>query len=127
MALSAKQIAETEKKRNAVKKEYYKALLDQFCRKIKTASELGTRQTIVTVPPFMVGFPKYNLATTVAYMSRQLMRLGYRTELVGPLDISVKWSKERPVVPHHEAPEELPMLINLHSLANKVRSSNTRK
>ena len=128
MAISAKQIAETEKKRNSTKKEYYRALLDQFCRKIKTASAMGTRSTIVTIPPFMVGFPKYDLATTVVYMSRQLIRLGYKTEFIGPLDIHVRWGSVRaPLVQETDQGPELPTLTDLHMLANKVRSSKPRK
>ena len=89
---------------------------------------MGTRSTIVTVPPFMVGFPKYDLSTTVVYMTRQLIRLGYKTELIGPLDIHVKWSKDRAVVKESDPGPELPTLTDLHMLANKVRcSSKPRK
>ena len=89
---------------------------------------MGTRSTIVTIPPFMVGFPKYDLATTVVYMSRQLIRLGYKTELIGPLDIQVRWGSARaPLVQESDQGPELPTLTNLHMLANKVRSSKPRK
>ena len=89
MATTAKEILAKEKARQNVRKATYKALLDQFCRKIRAASDLGQRDCVVTVPPFIVGFPKYDLAKTVVYMSRQLQRLGYTVNLVGPLDIQV--------------------------------------
>ena len=93
MSLSAKQVVASEKKRADSKKEYYKALLEQFCRKIRAASELGQKDTIVTVPSFLVGFPKYDLTQTVMYMGRQLTRLGYIVTVAGPLSLKVKWYK----------------------------------
>jgi len=125
MAISAKQISLSEKKRNEAKKEYYKCLLEQFCRKIKNSSELGHRHSILTVPTFMVGFPKYDLTQTVIYMCRQLQRLGYRVDMVGPLDIKVQWSKQ--VEQEPDFVPDLPNLVNLQKLAQKVRSSNNRK
>ena len=114
-----------EKKRASVKKEYYKALLEQFCRKIRSAVELGNHDAILTVPPFVIGYPKYDLATTVLYMSRQLTRLGYKVQLIGPLDLKVEWRWTKP-----EQEEEaevadpgtfLPSLVNLSKTAQKLR------
>ena len=124
MALSAKQIVASEKKREDVRKEYYRELLKQFCRKIKTASELGQRDAILTVPSFLVGFPKYDLPTTVQYMARQLTRLGYTVNLTGPLDIRVRWTKvkdetEREII---EPGTYLPSLVNLKKTANTLRT-----
>lgn len=132
MAVSAKQIAASEKKRDFAKKEYYKALLEQFCRKIKVSSELGHKDAILTVPQFLVGFPIYDLPTTVVYMCRQLTRLGYIVNLVGPLDIRVQWSRAAAV----EAEEEkevmqpdvyLPSLVNLKKTAQKLRVTKSGK
>jgi hypothetical protein len=123
--ISAKEVVNQEKKKSAVRKEYYKALLEQFSRKIKNRSELGFREALLTVPPFLVGWPKYDLATTVSYMCRQLSRLGYNVQLAGPLDIRVQW--------HHKKVEEekelevqdpntyLPSLANLQKTAQKLR------
>lgn len=126
MAFSAKQVLASEKKRENVKKEYYKALLEQFCRKIKVSSELGHKDAILAVPQFLVGFPMYDLTTTVVYMCRQLTRLGYIVNLTGPLDIRVKWAKttnieteiEREVI---EPDVYLPSLVNLKKTAQKLR------
>lgn len=124
--LSAKQLVASEKKRDLAKKEYYKALLEQFCRKIKVASELGNRDAILTVPQFLVGYPLYDLSTTVTYMCRQLQRLGYSVSLAGPLDIHVQWS--RTVTLESESAREeadpgtyLPSLVNLKKAADKLR------
>jgi hypothetical protein len=132
MALSAKQVVASEKKRDNVKKEYYKALLEQFCRKIRVASELGNKDAILTVPQFLVGFPIYDLPTTVTYMCRQLTRLGYIVNLVGPLDIRVQWSKtpnlETELDREVTQPDVyLPSLVNLQKTAQKLRVTKTGK
>lgn len=125
MAISAKQIAASEKKRESAKKEYYKALLEQFCRKIRTSSELGHKDAILTVPSFVVGFPRYDLPMTVVYMSRQLTRLGYIVNLVGPLDIRVQWTKSNLETELEKEEIEpgvyLPSLVNLKKTAQSIR------
>lgn len=121
--ISAKQIAALEKKRDEARKEYYKALLEQFCRKIKASVERGERYAILTVPTFLVGFPRYDLSTTVMYMCRQLQRLGYIVNLVGPLDIRVQWSNVKPEeeLEMQEPEVFLPSLANLKKTAEKLR------
>ena len=131
MALSAKQLVASEKKRDLAKKEYYRSLLEQFCRKIKVASDLGGRDAILTVPPFVVGFPRYDLPTSVGYMCRQLQRLGYIVNLVGPLDIRVQWTKAVALNSEMEKEEVdpgvyLPSLVNLKKTAEKLRITKKR-
>lgn len=122
MVPSAKDILAAEKKRASSKKEYYKALLEQFSRKIKHSVELGHRDAVVTVPPFLVGYPKYDLPTTVTYMARQLSRLGYTVELVGPLDLRVQWRRVREEEAEISEPNIfLPSLVNLQKTAQKLR------
>jgi hypothetical protein len=122
---SAKDILAAEKKRASAKKEYYKALLEQFSRKIKSSVELGKRDAVLTVPTFLVGYPKYELASTVVYMSRQLNRLGYKVELIGPLDLKVTWRHTHPTedvqVETVEPGTFLPSLVNLQKTAQKLR------
>jgi hypothetical protein len=122
--MQAKEIVDREKKRNDVKKETYKAMLDLFSRKIRTSSDLGLKNAILTVPPFMIGFPRYNIATAIRYMCRQLERLGYTINLVGPFDIKVEWHKPVQIEkePEIEVPDVyFPSLVNLHKAAGKIR------
>ena len=122
---SAKDILAAEKKRGSAKKEYYKALLEQFSRKIKHSVELGRKDALLTIPSFLVGYPKYDLAATVVYMSRQLGRLGYKVELVGPLDLKVTWRNTRPEQDEEAETTDpgvfLPSLVNLQKTAQKLR------
>jgi hypothetical protein len=122
---SAKDILAAEKKRASAKKEYYKALLEQFSRKIKHSVELGKKEAVLTVPSFLVGYPKYDLAATVVYISRQLGRLGYKVELIGPLDMKVTWRNTRLEQDEHAETTDpitfLPSLANLQKTAQKLR------
>jgi len=113
-----------EKARANVKKETYRAMLDQFSRKIRTSYELGRKEAVLTIPPFVIGYPKYDLAKAVVYMARQLIRLGYVVELVGPLDLKVKWEKPIELDTGEQESEPidiLPGLVNLQKTAQRLR------
>jgi len=124
--MQAREIVAREKKKTDVLKQTYKAMLEQFSRRIRTSSDLGQKMSILTVPPFIVGFPKYDIAKAVMYMCRQLERLGYTVNLVGPFDIKVVWSARKSAADElpveDEAPDMyFPSLVNLHKAAGKIR------
>jgi hypothetical protein len=124
--MQAKEILAREKKKTDVLKQTYKAMLEQFSRRIRTSSDLGQKMSILTVPPFIVGFPKYDIAKAVMYMCRQLDRLGYTVNLVGPFDIKVEWSAKKTPVDDEMIEEAVPdmyfpSLVNLHKAAGKIR------
>jgi hypothetical protein len=123
MVISAKEIAANEKLRRDVRKETYKALLEQFSRKIKTQSEIGNKFTDLTIPPFLIGFPRYNIPKTVEYMMRQLVRLGYTVQRTGPINLRISWGRApSSSVPVEDVPEDiLPGLANLQKTAQKLR------
>ena len=62
---------------------------------------------------------------TVVYMSRQLTRLGYIVNLVGPLDIRVQWTKSNLETELEKEEIEpgvyLPSLVNLKKTAQSIR------
>lgn len=124
--LSAKEMAALEKARQNVKKETYKAILEQFSRKIRTSHELGHKEAFLTVPPFVVGYPRYDITKAVKYQTRQLQKLGYQVALAGPVSFKVRWDKPKT---QREAPEEidegpldlLPGLMNMQKMAQKIR------
>lgn len=124
-SVSAKDLAAREKTKHNAVKEMYRAMLSQFCRKIRTSYELGNKDTTVTVPPFIIGYPKYDMARAIMYMARQLQRLGYTVNLVGPFSLKVQWGKAPSAEPNHEE-EELPLdilpgLMNLQKTAQRLR------
>jgi hypothetical protein len=121
---SAKDLSAIEKTKQSAKKEMYKAMLTQFCRKIKTSYELGHKESILTIPPFIMGYPKYDMAKAVMYMARQLQKLGYLVDMVGPFSLKVWWTKFPTQI--EETGEEMPVdilpgLVNLQKTAQKLR------
>ena len=127
--ITAQDLAEREKKRSEVRKATYKALLEQLCRKIKNASELGEKSMFLTVPPFLVGYPVYDIDITTAYIQRQLDRLGYKVIKVAHGTLGVTWGDKKPkgpvVIDHSEEETKniaLPSLANLQKTAAKIRA-----
>ena len=131
MVVSARELAERERKRLDVKKATYRAILEQFSRKISNASSLGQRELFLTTPRFVIGFPAYDILAATQYIQRQLDRLGYRTRRTMPTVIHVSWAKPEPVtrsvVIDHTNDDELPSLANLAKTAQKIRATSRPK
>jgi hypothetical protein len=127
---------DAEKRR--VKKEIYKRIHEQFCRKIQSVASAGHRQVLLTVPPFVLGYPTYDVTKAALYLKRQLQNGGFDVNFAHPASLFVTWfpesKKHEDVLPVYEhlapIPEEdttLPSLINLKKAANKYRSSSDAK
>jgi len=117
--LTAKELAEKDRQRQNYKKETYKVILEQFLRKVKANFELGLKTAQVTVPPLVIGYPRYDLAKASVYLHRQLVRLGYRVEQLGPYEMNITWG-QKVQDPETVEPEiEFPSLINLKKTAQK--------
>lgn len=127
MVVSARQLADRERKRLDIRKATYKAILEQFSRKISNVASLGGHDVMLTTPTFLIGFPAYDVNTATSYLERQLSRLGYSTRRAMPTVIHVTWEKpvpsNKPVVIDHSHDEELPSLMNLAKTAQKIRRS----
>ena len=131
LPVTAKEMAALEKARQNVKKETYKALLDQFSRKIRTSHELGLKSALLTVPPFVVGFPRYDLPKAVRYLSRQLQKLGYTVDMAGPVSFRVQWDRRSRAAQEDQVEDEAPMdllpgLVNLQKMAQKIRVTKSK-
>jgi hypothetical protein len=127
MVVSARQLADRERKRLDGRKATYKAILEQFSRKISNAATLGAHDIVLTTPTFVIGYPAYDVTTATTYLERQLGRLGYRVRRALPNAIHVTWERPKAsnhtVVIDHSADEEhqLPTLANLAKTAQKIR------
>lgn len=126
--VSVKDLAEKNRVRQEIKKEIYKNILGQFSRKIKARFDLGDKKTTLTVPPFVVGYPRYDLAEAVKYIGRQLVRLGYRVNMVAPTSYEVSWEKlkeKEPVTEEVIEPEfSFPSLMNLKKTAQRISAKH---
>jgi hypothetical protein len=124
--ISAQNLAEREHKRLEVRKATYKAILEQLCRKIKAASELGERSLFLTIPPFTIGYPAYESDSTTVYIQRQLDRLGYKVIKVARGTLGVSWGDTKPrgpVIIDHSVEEESTRSIEFPSLANLQKTA----
>lgn len=121
--VSVKDLAEKNRVRKEIKKQIYTSILGQFSRKIKARFDLGDKETVLTVPPFVVGYPRYDLAEAVRYLGRQLVRLGYRVNMVNPTSYHVSWEKlkeKEPITEEVVEPEfSFPSLMNLKKTAQR--------
>jgi hypothetical protein len=124
--ISAKEIAKKEHERSMVRKNTYRTILEQMCRKIRSACERNIRFAIVSVPPMVIGYPPYNIPHAVKYIERQLKRLGYTVMQVGVVDFQVTW-KTCPeideIIDHGD--DILPSLANLQKTAKRIRNSTS--
>lgn len=123
---SVKEALKIQEKKNSIKKETYKAVLQTLLAKIKIAVENGKSYTFVNVPVFIVGYPVYDRKKATDYMSRQLNNLGYTTTKYTEFDIYVTWKKEKNTrsIKEKEQFPELPPFINLRKFAQKINNDN---
>lgn len=128
MVVSARQLADRERKRLDCRKATYKAILEQFSRKISNAATLGAHDLVLTTPTFVIGYPAYDVTAATTYLERQLGRLGYSTKRATPHAIHVTWERPKAsnhvvVIDHSNDHEvQLPSLANLAKTAQKIRS-----
>lgn len=127
--LPAKEVAAMERTRKNVRKETYRAILEQLCRKIRAASVKGRKSAHLGVPPFVLGYPPFDVTQAVTYITRQLENLGYQVYRQGLVDLEVTWfvkdhKKTTEIIDHGD--DILPSLVNLQKTANMIRGVNPR-
>lgn len=125
---SVRDIQEMNKKKVDIKKETFKVLLNKFSHKIKSTYLSGGHDTILKIPPMLIGYPMYNMSQATWYLKRQLDLLGYQT--IVPFDgaIYVSWASatttEKPKRKLLPAPqlEDLSSLTALRTTAKKIKT-----
>jgi|SRR6056300_498477 len=122
------EIRKLDVKRQEIKKELYKKIYEQFERKIRQQVELGRDKfVLLQVPPYVLGFPKFDREAAARYLSRQLIRGGFDVQFAGDISLFVSWlpkkKKKEKVREEEEVYEEpeLPTLINLRKAASAYR------
>jgi hypothetical protein len=127
--LSAEDIQKIENKKKEIKKETYRRIFEQFSKKIKLSVEMGQKYAKLSVPPFILGYPTYDLSKAAMYLKRQLENSGFNVTMVDTITLEVTWSKNNKSVKNVKRPPEpddeysLPSLINLKKLANKHKNA----
>lgn len=125
--LSAKDLEERNRNKKNMKKELYKRILIQLCRKIDMNHTLGNSSCMLRIPEFIFGYPAFDTGQVTMYMYRQLINLGYRASVIDSVRglIHIAWGKQ-PVGKKKSQEEdsnndELPSLANLKKAADSLR------
>lgn len=131
--ISASEIAQQEQARRNLRKETYKTILEQFSKKIKAASFRRETHAVLTVPPFVIGFPMYPFDEALAYLRRQMVLSGYSVRQgLEPGQFIVTWQNAKPKStptappPQTDNDEFFSSLANLQKTAQQIRSKGRR-
>jgi len=129
--ISAHEVAERDRARNAIRKNTYKHILEQFSKKVKAASERREKSVTLQVPPMVLGFPMYPYEEALWYLRRQLVLAGYQVsqgleqgQYIVRWDVkSTRRNSQRPdVAPATEPGDDLfSGLANMQKVAAKLR------
>ena len=108
-----------------MKKELYKRILVQLCRKIDMNHTLGNSECMLRIPEFILGYPAFDISHVTIYMYRQLINLGYRTSILDSVHgvIYVAWGarKTKKQTTTEAEDVDLPSLANLKKAADTLR------
>lgn len=119
-------IHKIEKHRKDIRKEIYKKIYEQFCRRIKQCVELNESQAFLRTPSYLVGYPTFDRERATVYIKRQLELGKFDVTLMSNIDLYVSWKKKKGHVPttapqlEHED-DGFPTLMNLRKAAAKYR------
>lgn len=124
--LSVDDIHKIEKQRKDARKEIYKKIYEQFCRKIKQCVELGESQAFLRTPSYLIGYPTFDREKATLYLKRQLELGKFDVTKISEIDLYVSWKRrgkpERTTVPQLEHEDDVfPTLMNLKKAAAKYR------
>jgi len=131
MVIRIDDVTKIEDNRKRIRKEVYTKLYDQCSSKIKQASEYGRKEIVMTVPPFLMGYPMFDRGAAARYIARQFTLGGFTVHLFGEYDVYVSWTvpkkkhereRERERETETEIEVDLPNLMNLKKMANKYRA-----
>ena len=123
--LSVDDIHKIEKQRKDARKEIYKKIYEQFCRKIKQCVELGESQSFLRTPSYLLGYPTFDREKATMYLKRQLELGKFDVTKVSEIDLYVSWKKRVSCKTDRVKPDEeedvFPTLMNLKKAAAKYR------
>jgi len=121
--IHASEARQTISKKNQVKKETYKMILESFMKKIRVSLEANLKSVVLEVPVFVPGCPMFNRIHATDYLMRQLRLLDYNVEQISPFAMHVNWSKAVEQLPEISL---APSLANIHKFAGDIRRKNQR-
>ena len=119
-------IHKIEKQRRDIRKEIYKKIYEQFCRRIKQCVELNETQAFLRTPSYLVGYPTFDRERATVYLKRQLELGRFDVTLMSNVDLYVSWKRapgaKRAKTPVEQLDDVFPTLMNLKKAAAKYRN-----
>jgi hypothetical protein len=125
-------IHKIERQRRDIRKEIYKKIYEQFCRRIKQCVELNETQAFLRTPSYLVGYPTFDRERATVYLKRQLELGRFDVTLMSNVDLYVSWKRapgakrtkttvEPEGTPAEQLDDVFPTLMNLKKAAAKYR------
>lgn len=95
--LQPSQLYEKRKVKDSARLRSYNKILDQIYNRVLIVSKLPNNQCylLYTVPPFILGLPKFDMEDCIVYIVYQLRQTGYEVRYTFPNLIYISWM-------HHE-------------------------
>ena len=129
--LRVNDVVKVDYERKRIRKEIYQRIYEQFCRKIKTSTEMGYKCAMLTVPSVVFGYPTFDRQVAAHYLCRQFMNGGFEARMADAYTIYVSWNiqkRSKKYAPKQKEPEqeedfEMPTLMNLKKAAAKYKNS----
>jgi len=123
--LSPSELYDKRKTKDAARLRAYNKILEQIYNRIRTISQLPNSQCylLYTVPPFILGLPKFDMEDCVVYLIYQLRHAGYDVRYSPPNMMYISWL-------HHEKSymvEQSPIMHAMMESAEKTRAEIERK
>ena len=101
----AASLQKDKEKKKEVRKETYRKILEIVSRKIKNAAEMNQVHIMVTIPPWVLGCPVYDLLLATNYIERQIKNGGYRTARINESSMYVNWEKDQRQITPGDGPD----------------------
>ena len=122
-------------RKRETKKELYLYLFRRIFKKIEDAARMGKKELRIEVPPFVTGFPPFDIGRASSYLTRQLVLAKFDAAKINQSTIHVSWGNHQKY--HQKAmktkeseernPQSFSSFANLKKVARNLIENNNNK
>lgn len=91
--LKVSDLIEDQKKRNTIKKQVYKDLLENCYKKIQTANKKNQNHVIFKVDVIKFGMPLYDINFAIKYISAKLKKGDFAVTKLNDNTLFINWTR----------------------------------
>ena len=115
--ISLEDISEINRSKEKVKNITFSKILDRCNSRIYQKVLMNETQTFISVPPFIVGEPLYDLKELIVFIYKSFKKRGYWVKYIGQNQLYISWKREKKKI---TAPPEnsLEDLVKKYSLSD---------